>query len=342
MGTARWIHRPSIDLAVACCWVPIALAARSVEAHPDLLATLVGAVFLLSLSHQPLTLALVYGDPDQFRLRRSLFTWSPLVFVAAVWIGLNVSFVLVAAVAGLWNAEHTLMQRYGITRIYGRKAGQDDGGIERAMLLSWLVLAIVWAAADPRLPARIDTLPLGRVNAQGLGTLADLRPAAHALVIPVLLVVLALAAEWLRRERGRGVTANLAKRAYVLSTAALFVVMLVDPIAGFLAYVGAHAVEYFVIVHQSLGRRYRAPDAAGGSLGRAVRARPGRIGFFFAYIGAFVLLLALVRQHASPTIYSIVFLSIGGLHVFYDGFIWKLRRPAVARGFAIDEGVRTG
>jgi hypothetical protein len=31
-----------------------------------------------------------------------------------------------------------------------------------------------------------------------------------------------------------------------------------------------------------------------------------------------------------------VFLTFGGLHGFYDGFIWKLRRPAVARGFSID------
>ena len=30
-----------------------------------------------------------------------------------------------------------------------------------------------------------------------------------------------------------------------------------------------------------------------------------------------------------------VFLTVGGLHVFYDGLIWKLRRPAVAKGFAL-------
>ncbi len=30
-----------------------------------------------------------------------------------------------------------------------------------------------------------------------------------------------------------------------------------------------------------------------------------------------------------------VFFTLGGLHVFYDGFIWKLRRPAVAQSLAI-------
>ena len=77
------------------------------------------------------------------------------------------SVALVAVVAGLWNAEHTLMQRYGITRIYGRKAGEDDGRLEKAMLVSWLVLALVWTAADPATPGRIARMPLGEVNRTG-------------------------------------------------------------------------------------------------------------------------------------------------------------------------------
>ena len=31
--------------------------------------------------------------------------------------------------------------------------------------------------------------------------------------------------------------------------------------------------------------------------------------------------------------YVMVVFVFGGLHVFYDGFIWKLRRAEVARGF---------
>ena len=44
-----------------------------------------------------------------------------LVVAALITIGINVSLGLVAVIAGLWNAEHTLMQRYGVQRIYGRK-----------------------------------------------------------------------------------------------------------------------------------------------------------------------------------------------------------------------------
>ena len=79
------------------------------------------AKLLLSYSHQPLTVALVYGDKRNFDLRRRIFTWSPLLFVVAVLVTRHVSLTTLAVVAAVWNAEHTLMQRYGITRIYGAR-----------------------------------------------------------------------------------------------------------------------------------------------------------------------------------------------------------------------------
>lgn len=44
---------------------------------------------------------------------------------------------------------------------------------------------------------------------------------------------------WLWREAHRGADANPAKRFYLATTAALFVLILVNPIAGFLGYVGS-------------------------------------------------------------------------------------------------------
>jgi len=126
---------------MALLWVPFALTAHLLSHDAHALGALMGATFLISFFHQPLTLPLVYGDPAQFALRRKVFTWSPVVFVVAITLGLYVSLALVAIVAGLWNAEHTLMQRFGVTRIYGRKAGQEEGGLERLLLISWLVLS---------------------------------------------------------------------------------------------------------------------------------------------------------------------------------------------------------
>jgi hypothetical protein len=328
----RWIHNARTDIGIALCWVPFAVAAHVLETHHSALNALVGGVFLLSFSHQPLTMALVYGDPEQFALRRRLFTWSPLVFVVTIVVALRFSTAGLAIVAGLWNAEHTLMQRYGLTRIYGRKAGDDHGPLEKAMLLSWLSLALVWVAVDSRTAGFLGRIDLGTVNHDALSILASLRPMGLVLLGPVALAASGLAVAWVQAERRRGDGANPAKHIYVASTAILFAVILVDPIAGFVAYVASHAIEYFAVVHQALGNRY-LDSRSGGSLGRTVRTlrRPG---FYVAYLGGILLMMALLSRLGSVTLYSAVFFGFGGLHVFYDGFIWKLRRPAVARSLS--------
>ena len=331
-GQARWIRSPVVDAALALCWVPFAVAAYAVRGDGDTLFLLLNATFLLSFYHQPLTLPLVYGDPAEIARHRRIYVWSPFVFVAVILLGLQVSLAAVAIVAGLWNAEHTLMQRFGITRIYGRKSGQSEGGLERWMLVSWLVLALVWVAADARTGGRIDALPFGQVNADGLHLLADLRPLALLLLAPAVLAVVGLGGAWLLAElrRVRAGTANPAKHLYVASTAALFVWILVDPLSGFIAYVGSHALEYFLIVHHSLGTRYA--DGSGGALGSTVRAPGGRRRFLLGYLAALTGLVVLLRGWGSEDVYLFAVLLLGGLHVFYDGLIWKLRRPAVARG----------
>lgn len=330
-----WVHGPWLDAAVALCWIPFVLVTRVVLGTPAL-AVFVTGVFLLSFAHQPLTVALVYGDPEQFRLRRTLFVVSPFVLAAAVYVGFSVNLVLLAVVGGLWNAEHTLMQRYGITRIYGRKVGEQDGRLEKVLLFSWLTLALLWVAADNRTPERLTTIDLGANNARAVESLVLLRDVAGLLVVPVAVLAAVCMIAWTGREVRNRRRANRAKWLYVGSTAALFAWILVDPVAGIMGYVGAHALEYFVIVHQSMGRRYGDPATGGRSLlARAVRAPTGRVGFFAVYLGAVVALVALLQRFGSPLAYTVVFFTLGGLHIFYDGFIWKLRRPHVARSLAL-------
>ena len=201
MRRASWLHGPAADAGLALCWVPFAVAVVAVQGHGHALAALLSGVLLLSLSHQPVTLALVYGDSDRFRDHRLVYVLGPVVAVVAVAIGLHVSFVAVAVVAGLWNAEHTLMQRYGICRMYGRKAGDDHGPLEKAMLCSWLTLAMVAAAANPRTPRYLAQVNLGEVNRRGISLLTHLRPEATVLAVPVALAAGVLTLRWARAER---------------------------------------------------------------------------------------------------------------------------------------------
>jgi hypothetical protein len=83
-------------------------------------------------------------------------------------------------------------------------------------------------------------------------------------------------------------------------------------------------------VHRALGSRFA--DGSGGSLGRTMRRPGGRRRFFGGYVAAFVVLVVIEATVAGPVVYTFTVLFLGGLHVLYDGFIWKLRRPSVACG----------
>jgi hypothetical protein len=247
-----------------------------------------------------------------------------------VLFGRWLSLLLVALVAGLWNAEHTLMQRYGITRMYGRKAGDDHGGLEKPMLFSWLAVALVAAAANPRTPHELAEVDVGAVNQTAITFLGHLRPEAALALIPALAVAALLTSRWIRAERAVG---NPAKWVYLAATAALIVVICIDPVAGFAAYVGAHAVEYFVIVRGAAGRR--AASGEGGATGRLIRTRVGASGFVaLAAVGA-VIPLSILEHLGTFTVATAVYLMVGALHIFYDGLIWKQRTPSVARDLAL-------
>jgi len=330
---ARWIHSASVDTAMAFLWVPFAAVGLLVD--PRHLPRVITAVLLLSFIHQPITAALVYGDRAQFSLARRIFSFSPFVFVVAVLLLRHFSFAALAVIAGLWNAEHTLMQRYGITRIYGRKVADDHGRTEKLLLFSWLALALLWTAADRGTPGRVETAGLRGHNREGIDVLTRFRTPALILVPIVATASLVLMARWIRSERAH--MGNPAKWLYLGSTAALFVTIFVNPIAGFLGYVGSHAVEYFVIVGRSVGPRYTPETVAAqpSPIGRVIASSFGRVKFFVGYAVAMGLLIWALASIDSLAVHAAVIFTLGGMHVFYDGFIWKLRRPVVAQSLGI-------
>lgn len=335
IAPCHWIHDRRTDAVITFLWVPFSLAAAAAYSTPAALGVVVALTLLTSLVHQPLTLGLIYGDPAQFAVARRVFTVFPFVLLGAVIVARSFSLTLVAVIAGLWNAEHTLMQRYGISRIYARKAGETGPARERPMLISWLVFALSFAAADPRTTRLLDRVELGATNEEGVRVLQTLRPwAVGAVIVAGMFVVWATTRWWLgeRQLRRIGWTP---KRRYLFGTALLFAVILVNPIVGLIGYVGSHALEYFVIVHGALGRRYSGPQAQpGGVVGRVVRSPLRASGCVVVYVALVGIALVSVQKLLDADIGNTVLLTVGGMHVFFDGFIWKLRRPVVAHSVA--------
>jgi hypothetical protein len=327
-----WIHGPLLDVVLGWCFLPVAIVVHASEAHVDRVHWLIGAIFLVSFAHQPLTLGLVYADPVQRAAHRRIYLWTPLLAAGLIVIGLNVSLTLVAVMAALWNAEHTLMQRYGVMRIYGRKAGDDHGRLEKPMLVTWLICALAFIAAyvDPHELTR--RLGFGRNNATGLEMLQRFHAPAAVLFWAAVAVSVALGVRWWRAERAHGGTAA-PKLVYTLGTLGLVVLVMIDPVAGIAGYVAAHSIEYFGIVHSSLStRRDDAPVA------RAARTGWRRAALYAAYVAAIVAIVRLTWSPWNGRLYAFAVLFLGALHIFYDGFVWKLRRPAVAASLGIPAG----
>ncbi len=171
-----------------------------------------------------------------------IFAITPAVFVVAVLVGLQLDPVVIAVIAAVWNAGHTLQQRYGIARIYGRKVGQSDGTVEHRLLWSLLILALVVATADSATPDRVADAGLGGRNQKGLSVLTDAAPVARWILPVMAVVVLVLLWSWVRQELASE-QVNPAKWVYLVSTTALIGLTIISPVAGFVGYVGSHAAE---------------------------------------------------------------------------------------------------
>ena len=333
-----WIFGARADLAIALCWIPIFAFAHVLSAggaNDELLNRMFRGAFVLSLLHQPLTLALVYGDREQFALRRRLFTWSPPVAVALIAAAVLLDLWVVVPIAAAWNVVHTLQQRYGLSRIYSRKAGYGSARLDRGLLYLGMLAAILVAGSSAKTLAALGRVMLDDRNSAAITDLTAVRPYALWLVTPAVVAFAVVVWMLVRQERERSAEANPAKWLYQGSSLALIAAIAYDPLAGFVAYVAAHAIEYTIVVDKTVERRYAAARPQMPALGRLVRDRRARIASFVAFVALILWFESDVRDAIPGHAYLIVVYSVGILHFWYDSFIWKLRRPAVARDLGI-------
>lgn len=314
------LRGPVVDHLLGWSWLLVALVVWPWRSNSDVLGALAGAAFAVSFMHQPLTLALVYGDRRQLAQHRALFALAPMaaaVVVVAVW---SVSLPLLAVIALLWNAQHTLMQRYGLLRIYGRKNGDTQGRLERWTMMSLLVVGVssVGALTDPYdVAIRLD---LGRTNRMAILAFDPFLPLATVVFTVSTVVAGVLVAVWVVREIRSG--GSIAKWSYAAASLGLVMLIVVDPVIGVIAYVSTHAIEYVAVVQASLIGRNDDELIA-----RATRTPLRRLGSSLAYVATIAVLVVFAGMVRDGMAFAI--LVLGALHIVFDGLVWKLRRPEV-------------
>ena len=327
-SNARWMASARADQLMLWSWVPFAVAGLFLR---DPRAVLVGVsvVLAFSFSHQVLTLPLVYGDRDTFSSRWLLFVLAPLVLLVGIAVLRFEAFVALTVVAAGWNAFHTVRQRYGMVRIYGRKVGQEAPGVEQWLLFSGFFTAVALAASSTALESTLagGALDLGQAgnNTQVVKFLTDLRPVALWVAVPLVLLTLGLAWRWWTEERAR--PQNPAKHWYVGSTMLMFAVAPISPMGALLGFVGSHAVEYYLVVARSL--RSRTTTKPGSNLARLTAvAGP------WPLVAGFSVLLTVVVYGAmlGPALDAgaVAALTLGAMHFLFDGIIWRTGRPAMS------------
>jgi hypothetical protein len=227
------------------------------------------------------------------------------------------------------------MQRYGVLRIYGRKAGDDHGHIEKPMLIAWLIAGMAFLGAYVDLDAMVARLGLDETNARSARLLSGLHVPALLVFWSAAAVGAAYAARWVRAEWVRRDGASVPKVAYAPGTLGLVVMVMIDPIAGIAGYVAAHAIEYFAVVHTSLRTRADASPVA-----RATSSPARRAGMYALYLAAIAAVVAVTWGAGAHDAYAFAILFFGALPILYDGFVWKLRLPAVAASLGIVPSTR--
>lgn len=351
-----WLRNACWDLGcLGFCWLPfyvwavfgLGLDGSWAAGQKQALALATAVALATTYVHRHYTFVLVYGDRDTFRLRARDFVLAPLLVFAVIavcrglhgalrgdpewsWLGSG-SWQALMITVGVWNVWHTLMQRYGILRIYAGKAGhglQERAHGRRDLAVLWgSVILVSWIT----LLLRTSTFA-GQGNARKVLRIAE--PLLAGVWPWVLLAVLAagwlvVLGVWLRHELRAELTlrTRLPRWLFLASTLALLTVFVVHgPIVGYLCFGMAHALEYIAFVHHfgqqkfARGPEVRSPAAL--LLRRPLQTAP-------LLIGGLLLAFVLLYDQRRADLYLIYYTGTSALHFMFDGWIWKVRRPEV-------------
>jgi hypothetical protein len=310
-----WIRNAGADAAAAWAWVPVYVFATLLSG--DALRTLAGAVFLFSLMHQALTPFLLATDaPTRQRHRVVYVLGAPLVLVGSVCL-VRLGMTWVAVIAAAWNLVHTLRQRYGVVRLYGRAAGQSRARAEQVLLFGPFVMTAALIVSLPDQLDSVNKLGFGGVNRSILDGLQRIAPFAP---IVCVLAGIATALTVVRLWRSRSTRpVSEAKQLYLLAYFVSLAAAIVDPVAGLLGLVAAHSFEYCFVLEATIGKRFGQPGTA---LHRWISVLRNQRWVLAVWAAIALTVIVGLRSTLSPNAYLLAYMTIGGSHFLFDGFMW--------------------
>jgi len=316
-----WINNPKFDLFyLSFGWILLFLAFVIFNQY---YGALIIAVLVTSFIHRHYTFALVYGQREEFDKRKWSYILLPGAFLVITAISLLLGFfTILLAVSVVWTMYHTIAQKYGLTRIYSRKAGYGKAWLDKAIIYSWFVYLFLALGEKNR-----DLIAQYKIGQSLISTLGDYFHVFTLLSYVALAVAIVITILYIVEELKNWDKISIPKNLFVFSVLLLYSIFFYSLVVGFVVFGFSHAIEYIAFVNVFVNSKYKKNPQSTSLFSKVSRKQ-------WAYSGIFTLVLAGISYagiNINEPALGIYITGSSFLHFIYDGWIWKVSKPEVGK-----------
>lgn len=316
-----WIKNPLSDsVYFSFGWIVVFLALVLFQSHMGLIIVI---VLLFNYVHRHYTMALVYGQKEEFDKRKQVYIYLPIIaiIVTALSIYFKV-FPYLLTLSVLWTMYHSVAQKYGFTRIYSRKAGYGKGWIDKGILYSWffyLFFAMVIYERSTLLKYKAGRVIIGNLN----NYMDYISTLSYALLAVSIVFTFIYIYEEIKNRKQISIPKNI----FVVSTLSIYAIFFHSMVIGYIVFGFSHAIEYIAFVNIFVGAKYRKKPESNTFFSRVSK----RQWLYSGVFSAVIIVLSLIGMKLDQNAFLIYIVGSSFLHFVYDGLIWKVRHPEVGK-----------
>lgn len=316
-----WIKNPLSDsVYFSFGWIVVFLALVLFQSHIGLIIVI---VLLFNYVHRHYTMALVYGQKEEFDKRKQVYIYLPIIaiIVTALSVYFKV-FPYLLTLSVLWTMYHSVAQKYGFTRIYSRKAGYGKGWIDKGILYSWffyLFFAMVIYERSTLLKYKAGRVIIGNLN----NYMDYISTLSYALLAVSIVFTFIYIYEEIKNRKQISIPKNI----FVISTLSIYAIFFHSMVIGYIVFGFSHAIEYIAFVNIFVGAKYRKKPESNTFFSRVSK----RQWLYSGVFSAVIIVLSLIGMKLDQNAFLIYIVGSSFLHFVYDGLIWKVRHPEVGK-----------
>lgn len=316
-----WIKNPLSDsVYFSFGWIVVFLALVLFQSHMGLIIVI---VLLFNYVHRHYTMALVYGQKEEFDKRKQVYIYLPIIaiIVTALSVYFKV-FPYLLTLSVLWTMYHSVAQKYGFTRIYSRKAGYGKGWIDKGILYSWffyLFFAMVIYERSTLLKYKAGRVIIGNLN----NYMDYISTLSYALLAVSIVFTFIYIYEEIKNRKQISIPKNI----FVISTLSIYAIFFHSMVVGYIVFGFSHAIEYIAFVNIFVGAKYRKKPESKAFFSRVSK----RQWLYSGVFAAVIIVLSVIGMKLDQNAFLIYIVGSSFLHFIYDGLIWKVRHPEVGK-----------